>query len=143
MTAPPATLLLDNEAVQALADHHHRKHRRALAFIEVANQRRARRRQPLTVVVPVAVRVEAGWDRIAPRAALLNRMSSARDAILDGRGADRAAELREQSGVSVVDATVAAAAERAAGPVAILTSDAADMRRLAGVVENDVRVVRL
>jgi predicted nucleic acid-binding protein len=95
------------------------------------------------VLVPVAVRVEAGWDRSSRDAALLNRISRAQDSMLDGRAANRAAAIRRNAGVSVVDATVAAAAERAARPVAILTSDAADLRRLAGLVENDVRVVRL
>jgi hypothetical protein len=143
VTSPPATLVLDNEAVRALADVNHRKHRRALAFLEVANQRSGRRRPPITVVVPVAVRVEAGWDRRSPTAAGLNRISRARDVVLDGGGADRAAELRAATGVSVVDATVAQAADRSSGPVAILTSDAADMRRLAALINGDVRVVRL
>jgi len=143
VTTPPATLVLDNEAVQALADVHHRKHRRALAFVEVANQRSARRRGALAVRVPVAVRVEAGWDRSAPGAALVNRISRARDVVLDARAANRAAELRAQTGVSVVDATVAQASEAASGPVTIVTSDPTDMQRLASIVENDVRVVRL
>jgi len=143
MTAPPRTIVLDNEAVQALADVHHRKHRRALAFIEVANQRNGRRRQVVGVLVPVAVRVEAGWDRSAPEAATLNRISRARDSVLDAPAANRATAMRLDTGLSVVDATVGATAEVAAEPVVILTSDAADMRRLAGLVEHEVRVVRL
>jgi hypothetical protein len=59
------------------------------------------------------------------------------------RAANRAAELRARTGVSVVDATVAQASEAAPGPVTIVTSDPTDMRRLASIVENDVRVVRL
>jgi len=143
VTAQPATLVLDNEAVQALADVNHPKHRRALSFIEVANQRSSRRRQPVSVVVPVAVRVEAGWDRTASAAAMLNRISRARDVVLDGPSANRAAELRAGAAVSAVDATVGHVAETSAGPVAILTSDAADMRRLAGLVDADVRVIQL
>jgi hypothetical protein len=143
VSTPPATLVLDNEAVQALADVNHRKHRRALAFVEAANERSRRRRHLLSVVVPVAVRVEAGWDRRAPTAATLNRISRARDVVLDGPAADRAAEVHAQTVVSVVDATVAQAAETSAGPVAILTSDASDMRRLAVLVEGDVRVLQL
>jgi hypothetical protein len=143
VTEALAALVLDNEAVQALADVNHPKHRRALAFLEVANQRSGRRRQPVSVVVPVAVRVEAGWDRSAPAAAVLNRISRARDVVLDGPAADRAAHLRSQSGVSVVDATVARAAEVLPGPAAILTSDVTDMRRLAALVEGEVRVVHL
>ena len=135
--------MLDNDAVQALADVHHRKHRRALAFVEVANQRSARRRGARAVLVPVAVRVEAGWDRSGPGAALLNRISRARDVALDTHAANRAAELREQTGVSVVDATVGQASEAASGPIAIITSDPSDMKRLASRIQNDVRVVRL
>lgn len=143
MTTPPATLVLDNEAVQALADVHHPKHRRALAFVEVVNQRSARRRGLLAVLIPVAVRVEAGWDRSAPGSALLNRISRARDVILDSAGANRAAALRQQSDVSVVDATIGQACEVASGPVAILTSDTTDMHRLAPRIDNEVRVLRL
>ena len=143
MTTPPATIVLDNEAIQALADVHHRKHRRALSFIEVANQRSGRRREPVAIVVPVAVRVETGWDRTAPSAAALNRISRARDIVLDARAADRAAQLRQNAGVSVVDATVAQVAEASARPIAILTSDSKDMHRLAALIEGDTRVIHL
>jgi hypothetical protein len=62
------TLILDNEAVQALLDPHHVKHRRVLAHLTGLAQRRARKGTG-TAVVPTAVRVEAGWDRREPRAA--------------------------------------------------------------------------
>jgi hypothetical protein len=143
VTAPAARVVLDNEAVQALSDVAHSKHRRVLAFFEVVNQRSGRRRQPMTILVPVAVRIEARWDRRAPSAASLNRISRARDVALDGSRADRSAELRAATGVSVVDATVAQAAEASTGPAAILTSDTADLRRLATLLDGDVRVVRL
>jgi hypothetical protein len=143
VTVPPVTVVLDNGAVQALADVNHRKHRRALAFIEATNQRGGRRRRLISVVVPVAVRVEARWDRGAPGAAELNRISRARDVVLDGRRANRTVELRGQTGVSVVDAAVGQAAEASPGPAAILTSDTSDMRHLAGVVTSEVRVVHL
>jgi hypothetical protein len=143
VTTPSATLVFDNEAVQALADVNHHKHRRALAFIEAANQRAGRRRRQVSVVVPVTVRVEAGWDRRAPMYAAVNRISRARDAVVDGPAADRASELRGQTCVSVVDATVVQAAEVSPGPAAILTSDSSDMRRLAALVEGDVRVLQL
>jgi hypothetical protein len=45
--------------------------------------------------------------------------------------------------VSVVDATVAQAAETLPSPTVILTSDAADMRRLAALVRGEARVVRI
>ena len=70
MTRAASRLILDNEAVQALRDPGHRKHRRALAFVESTL---ARRRGGLTPVVPTAVRVEAGWDRCAARSATMMR----------------------------------------------------------------------
>jgi hypothetical protein len=143
LTTAPVTLVLDNKAVQALGDVNHPKHRRMLAFVEVASQRSGRRRQRLSVVVPVAVRVEAGWDRRAPSAAMLNRISRTRDVALDPASADRATEIRRQAPVSVVDATVAQGAEALSHPAVILTSDASDMRRLAAIVAGDVRVVHL
>jgi hypothetical protein len=82
MTARPATVVFDNEAVAALADVHHPKHVAVLAMVEVTNQRRSRN-QRLQVVVPTAVRVEAGWDRTDPAAANLNRISRAVDIIPD------------------------------------------------------------
>lgn len=111
----PATLVLDNEAVQALLDAAHPKHRRVLSLVEEVNRRNQRRRQTL-VVVPVAVRVEAGWDRTGRAGVEANRISQARDAVLDGAGADRAAHLRRAAAVSVVDATVGQVAEACASP---------------------------
>lgn len=138
-----ATLVLDNEAVQALGSVAHRKHRRVVAFLDEVQRRRARGMQRATVVVPVAVRVEAGWDRGSRAAVHVNRLAAARDIPLDSRGADRAVQLRAATGVSVVDATIGQAAEAAPGPVAVLTSDVEDMTRLAGVLAAQVRVVRL
>ena len=54
-------VLLDNEAVQALEDPTHPKHRRVVAQAQVVAQRK-RRAASIEVVVPTAVRVEAGWD---------------------------------------------------------------------------------
>jgi hypothetical protein len=139
----PVTVVLDNEAVQALARVAHPKHRRVLAFIDEINRRNQRGGRPISVVVPVAVRVEAGWDRTAPGAALVNRLARARDVVLDGPAADRSARLRREAAVSVVDATVAHAAEASAAPAVILTSDAADIGRLAALVAGTPRVVRI
>jgi hypothetical protein len=139
----PAAVVLDNEAVQALGAVTHPKHRRVLSFIEAVNQRNQRRRRLTAILVPVAVRVEAGWDRSARDASLVNRLARARDAVLDGTGADRACRLRAAVEVSVVDATVAQAAEAAPSPTVILTSDVADMRRLATLLDGETRVVRI
>jgi hypothetical protein len=142
MTAP-ASVVLDNEAVQALAAVTHPKHRRVLAFIEAVNQRNQRRRSVTGILVPVAVRVEAGWDRTAHGSSLVNRLARARDVVLDGHAADRASQLRAAAGVSVVDATVAQAAESAPSATVILTSDVADMVHLAAMLGRGVRVVRI
>lgn len=136
-------VVLDNEAVQALARVTHPKHRRVLSFIEEINQRNQRRRLRTSVVVPAAVRVEAGWDRTARDASLLNRLARARDLPLDGPAADRSVQLRRATAVSVVDATVGQAAEAAGSPTVILTSDVADMARLADLVAGEVRVVQV
>ena len=95
----------------------------------------------LRVLVPVAVRVEAGWDRTAATAADINRISAAIDVELRRAGADRAVQLRQVADVSVVDATVVQAAESATHPAVILTSDVDDMTRIAAALDGDVRVV--
>jgi hypothetical protein len=136
-----ASLVLDNEAVAALADVRHPKHRAALGFLEGAQRRRGR--SQFRVLVPVAVRVEAGWDRHDRASATINRVSGARDHPLTGDGANVAHRLRQATGVSVVDATVGEAAAAAPKPVVILTSDRSDMTALATLVEGEVRVIRL
>ncbi len=133
-------MVLDDEAVQALLGEEHSKHRAVLAYLEAVSQRR-RRGTGVRVVVGVAVRVEAGWDRTHPTAAGANRISAALDVELRSHDADRAVRLRRGLEVSVVDATVGAVAQSVAGPVAILTSDVDDMERLAAALAVDVRVV--
>ena len=54
-------------------------------------------------------------------AAGVNRVSGATDVAVTGPDANRAVELRRAVGVSVVDATVAQAAEAAPKPVVIIT----------------------
>ena len=142
MAASVETVILDAEAADALSSVHHPKHLVALSFVEGLAQRR-QRRPSIKVLVPVAVRVEAGWDRSSPAAAIVNRVSGARDVSLTGAAADRAAELRMALDVSVVDVTVAEAAESAAQPVVIVTSDVRDMTALAAHVKGDVRVVAI
>ncbi len=141
MSGPPRTIILDNEAVQALLDPTHRRHRTVLALLEARNERQRGRRVDLRVLVPVAVRVEAGWDRTAATAADINRISAAIDVDLRRAGADRAVQLRHTADVSVVDATVGQAAEFASHPAVILTSDVDDMTRLAAILDGDIRVI--
>jgi len=123
-------VLLDNEAVQALRDPAHRKHRRVLAEVEFAF-RRAVRTFRVRVAVPASVRVEAGWDRTAPAWAFINRFPIA-DIPLDTNHADTAAGIVKRTGVSVADAHLGVAIQVAdADHVMVLTSDPGDMRKVA------------
>jgi predicted nucleic acid-binding protein len=123
-------VLLDNEAVQALRDPAHRKHRRVLAEVEFAFKRVVRI-LPVSVAVPAAVRVEAGWDRTASAWAFINRFPIA-DIPLDTNHADTAAGIVKRTGVAVADAHLGAAIQVAdADHVMVLTSDPGDMRKVA------------
>ncbi len=125
-----------------MLDPDHRKHRRVLAAVEAVTARSLRRAGSARLVVPTAVRVEAGWDRRAPGAAAINQLR-ADDAPLDRPAADHAAGIRRALGVSVADAHLAAVMVSTAAPVAVLTSDVADLRRIAGYLNADVTVVAL
>lgn len=126
--------MLDNEAVQALRMVDHPKHGRVIAHVQVVAQRK-RKAIPMDVVVPTAVRVEAGWDRRAPSAALMNQLRI-RDVPLESANANIAAELVARLQVSVADAHVGATVHVVAdhGPVAIITSDPDDMAVVADPV---------
>ncbi|HVF75099.1 MAG TPA: hypothetical protein VM938_08620 [Acidimicrobiales bacterium] len=136
------TVVLDNEAVQALADPAHRKHRRVLAVVEAVAARNLRRAGSVRLVVPTAVRVEAGWDRRTPRAAAVNRLRID-ELPLDSATADRAAAVRTKLGVSVADAHLAAVLDVTAAPHAVITSDADDMGRIADALAVRPRIVAL
>lgn len=137
------TVVLDNEAVQALWSAEHRKHRRALGYVQVVAVRKRKGRRAAEIVVPVAVRVEAGWDRSNARAAFINLLGI-RDVPLDKEYGNRAAAIGVENGVSVADAHVGATAQlvpESAGPVTIISSDPDDMRAVAG--PRQVNIVRL
>lgn len=123
-------VILDNEAIQALASPAHRKHRQALAYVQVIASRK-RRAADIQTVVPTTVRVEAGWDRTSPAWAFLNRLRIT-DSPLDPAAASTAAAIRAWSGVSVADAHIGAVMGSAqAARITVVTSDPADMRRIA------------
>ena len=136
----PAAIVLDNEAAQGLLDPRHPKHRRVVALLTEANRRNLRRAGRITVIVPTAVRVEAGWERADPAGANANRLARPRDRALDTTAADRATQLRRAAKVSVVDACVAEAAETAPRPVVIVTSDPTDMDRLGSLLADSGQV---
>jgi hypothetical protein len=124
-------ILLDNEAVQALGDPDHPKHRRVLSHIQVVAQRK-RRTADISPEVPTAVRVEAGWDRTKPTWAFANQLRI-RDDDLNRSRADTAAAIRTQVDVSVPDAHIGAVLRsRHSGRVTVLTSDPSDVRGVAG-----------
>ena len=126
-----SVVLLDNEAVQALGIVEHPKHRRVLSHIQVVTQRN-RRASPVDIRVPAAVRVEAGWDRTSASWALANRLRIS-DGLLDAGHADKAASIRERTGVSVADAHLGAMIQLAnAEQITVLTSDPTDVRAVAG-----------
>ena len=121
------TVVLDNEAVQALASVTHPKHRGVVAHLEGAASRR-RRGRVVEPVVPTSVRVEAGWDRSHAGAAPLNRFRI-RDHVLDGPAADVAASIVVAGIVtSVADAHIGATVRgTATGDIVVLSSDPRDM----------------
>jgi len=123
-------VLLDNEAVQALRNPAHRKHRRVLDEVRVTAERKVRARI-IRIVVPAAVRVEAGWDRTASAWAFINQFPIA-DIPLDTSHANVAAGIARRTGVTVADAHLGAAIQAAeAGQVTVITSDPGGMRRVA------------
>ena len=139
-----AAVVLDNEPVQALLDPRHRWHRRVAAILFEASGRNLRRPGGVRIIVPVAVRVEAGWDRSNPATANANRIARPVDQHLDSAAADRAVQLRRDTSVSVVDASVGHAFEIAPQPAAVLTSDVEDMVRLRAATRAPaVRIVAL
>jgi predicted nucleic acid-binding protein len=123
-------VLLDNEAVRALADPAHHQHRRAVSYTLNVVKRKVRA-IPINIAVPTSVRVEAGWDRSAPAWAFVNRLRIA-DIPLDARDANTAAAIRNRTGVSVADAHLGAAIQNAESDhVTVITSDPHDMRKVA------------
>lgn len=139
------TVVLDNEAVQALLDDRHRKHRRLLAHVQAVTTRNRRRAGSVRLVVPTAVRVEAGWDRRAPDAAVINQLH-VHDAPLDTRAADHAVRARAALGMTdltVADSHIAAVLAATPGPHTVITSDGGDLRRIAGQLDLRVNVVEV
>jgi hypothetical protein len=133
-------IVLDNEAVQALSDPSHKKHVRVMSQVQVIVDRK-RRGLSAAVVVPTTVRVEAGWDRTMPAWAFLNGLRIG-DVTLDGRNANIAAAIRRDARVSVADAHIGAVIHATtAAKVTVITSDPADVRRMAA--DREVNVIAL
>lgn len=124
-------VVLDNEAVQALRDPGHSKHRRVVSHVQVVASRK-RRAVPIGIVVPTAVRVEAGWDRTSPTWAFPNRLRIA-DSPLDTPSANTAAAIRARAGVSVAGAHMGAIMRSTPdAQITVITSDPGDVLQIAG-----------
>lgn len=141
----PLVAVLDNEALQAIADVAHAKHRAVMALVQAMSGRNNRSPGSARLLTTTAVRVEALIDRSAPAAARLGAMR-VHDVPLDGARADGCVALSSAAGGSAVDATVAQAAADAAllgAKVSIYTSDLKDLQRLAAVAGNEIAVRRV
>lgn len=133
-------VVLGNEAVQALQNPAHPKHRHVVSHAQVVASRKSRA-AALELVVPTAVRVEAGWDRTSPAWAFPNRLRIA-DIPLASAEASTAAAIRSRTGVSVADAHIGAVIQSAqTDQVAVVTSDPGDMRLVAGDKEITVAAI--
>jgi len=120
------SIVLDNEAVQALSDPVSAKHRPVVAHLAAVVARR-RRGRVVDVVVPTAVRVEAGWDRTTPSAAAINRFRVG-DHALDPSCANVAAQIQRVTSAGVADAHLGATVRRlSSNDVVVLTSDPDDI----------------
>ena len=131
-------VVLDNEAVQALADPAHPKHRRLLEVLAASGYRRSAR-----VLAPTAVRVEARAAR-GPRE-VLGRFH-VEDVPLTSARADAAIRISSGTRGSAVDATVAQVAEEAAAAGAkatVYTSDLSDIQELSRRTERPFSVTRI
>jgi hypothetical protein len=123
-------VILDNEAVQALRDPGHPKHRHVVSHTQVVASRK-RRAIAIQMVVPTAVRVEAGWDRTSPAWVFPNRLRIA-DSPLDTASASTAAGIRGRTGVSVADSHIGAVIQSARDDqVTVITSDPGDIALVA------------
>src|ERR1700757_1719236 len=124
-------VVFDNEAVQALQDRAHPKQTPVVSKAQVVESRK-RRAIAIQVVVPTAVRVEAGWDRTSPAWVFPKRLRIA-DSLLDTVSANPAAGIRDRIGVSVADSHIGAVIQSAStGQITVVTSDPGDTRRVAG-----------
>src|SRR5215813_13547568 len=120
-------VVLDCEAIQALRDPGHPKHRRVVSHAQVVASRK-RRAVAIQMVVPTAVRVEAGWDRTSPAWVFTNWLRIT-DRPLDTVSANIAAGIRAWTGVSVADSHLGAVIQSAPhGQITVVTSAPGDMR---------------
>jgi hypothetical protein len=120
-------VILDREAVRVLGDPAHPKHRRVVSHVQVV-ARRKRCGGAVQLVVPMAVRIEAGWDRTSAAWAFLNRLRIA-DVPLDQTHSNAAAAIRNETAVPVADAHLGAVIQSSlAAQVTVVTGDPEGVR---------------
>ena len=122
-------MVLDNEALQALADVGAAKHRAMVALLKAAVVDSRRSRQRPRLLTSTVVRLEAGLSRRSPQNTGLG-LFRVQDVALDGERVERALTLPSAREVTPADAAVAEVAASLAGKVTVLTSDPVDLRRL-------------
>jgi hypothetical protein len=126
------TVILDNEAVQALSNASHPKHNKVVSHLQVVASRKRKAGQ-VSIVVPTSVRVEAGWDRTDVAWAFANRLGIG-DAELDAAHANAASAIRGRIGthISVVDAHIGSVIQSSTTErISVITSDPDDMQAVA------------
>ena len=106
-------------------------HRHVVSQAQVVANRE-RRAVAIQIVVPTAVRVEAGWDRTSPAWSSRTRLRIA-DSPLDTASANTAAGIRDRTSVSVAGSRIGAVIQSAPhSQITVVTSDPGDVRRVAG-----------
>lgn len=135
-----SAVVLDNEALQAVADLRSPKHTRTLAYLKAAALDARRRKQHTRVFTPTVVRLEAGLSRHSPGNVGLG-LFRVRDVPLDSDRVEQALALPSAQRVSPADAAVAELASSLPGDVVVLTSDGADLEML--LRDSDVLVIRV
>jgi hypothetical protein len=138
-------VILDHEAIHALSDVGHAKHRLVIALMQMTAHRRGKGRN-VHVLIPAAVRVESGWDCSRPSAAIIDRLRII-DVALDSDSANRAANITAanitavnigaERKVSVADAHIGATisvlrAHSISTRISVVTSDPSDIAVVAG-----------
>lgn len=128
------TVVMDNQAITTLrAGSNDPRGRWVASHLDALNTTLRRNRQvELRLVVPTAVRVEAGWARDDPASGSVNRLGIS-DSDLDRRAADTAARIMADTGCSVAAAHVGAVAQHSPdGDVYVVTSDPDDITIVCG-----------
>lgn len=123
-------VILGTEAVRALSDADHSRHRRVVSHLQIVASRKGRS-EAVQVVVPTVVRVEAGWDRTSAAWAFANRLRIG-EVPLDQAHGDAAAAIRRTVAISAADAHLGAVSQlSSAARVTVVTGDPEAMRLIA------------